>query len=108
MKSLVVELEEEYDGSSANTENVELQHTIADGYKKCPTCLKNIRRCRFMAHRSICGPKKKCDKTNDKNKVCGAKYVSQIQYTRHCMLVDGKRHKDGTCQKLFGIEPLPK
>ena len=81
--------------------------TIQEGYKLCSVCKNNIRKIRFADHRTICGPKKMCQESLD-GKVCKKMYVSERQHKAHCRLVEGKRHDEGTCERLYKVKPLKK
>ena len=76
-------------------------------YKDCAKCQKKINRVRSAQHSKICGDKKTCDEKFE-GKVCGAKYITQRQHKRHCMFVEGKKHIEGTCERLHSVKPYEK
>ena len=80
---------------------------VASSYKVCSKCSKQIKRKRFAEHFSICCPTKTCSEIFEED-TCGAKYETVKQHIKHCKYVEGKRHKLGTCELLYGEQPFNK
>ena len=86
----------------------EANQTMDKTYRNCSKCMKNVKRIRFAEHFKRCTPTKMCEEKNDDGTVCGVKYNTDRWHKNHCTRVEGKRHKDETCQRLYQVDPFVK